>query len=264
VSLDRLSIEKKDFPVGLRGYDPDAVEAHLTALADELDEFRRSARRKTETLASSASEQVRAIVEAAETSAADIQRQAEDEAREIREEAATEARSTREQASEQVREYVGNVSLSTSTMLERLDAMESELSALIESLRTGSNRLNSDLQLLEGNLAEVRVAVSPRERFEPEAPEPPEPAQVPGWPLEVPAESGWHQAAADDGDDVAQAESMSLPSDGGDDAEGARLTALNMALNGTPRNETERYLAENFQLEDPHGLLDDVYASVEG
>ena len=68
-------------------------------------------------------------------------------------------------------------------MLQRLDAMESELGALIESLRTGSNRLNADLQLLEGNLPEVRDAVAPRGRFEPEpggggvtdkAPAPPE------------------------------------------------------------------------------------------
>jgi hypothetical protein len=49
-----------------------------------------------------------------------------------------------------------------------------------------------------------------------------------------------------------------------DDAEGARLIALNMALNGTPREETERYLLENFQLSDASGLLDEVYASVEG
>ena len=35
-----------------------------------------------------------------------------------------------------------------------------------------------------------------------------------------------------------------------DDAEGARLIALNMALNGTPREETDRYLSENFQLSD--------------
>ena len=73
MALDRQSIEKKDFPVGRRGYDPDAVDAHLNRLADELDEFKRSARRKTETLAASASDQVRAIVEAAETSASDIQ-----------------------------------------------------------------------------------------------------------------------------------------------------------------------------------------------
>ena len=258
MSLDRQSIEKRDFPVGRRGYDPDAVDAHLKGLADELDEFKRSARRKTETLASSASDQVRAIVEAAETSAADIQRQAEDEAREIRDEAASEAHTTREQATEQARAYVGKVSQSTSTMLERLDAMESELSALIESLRTGSNRLNADLQLLEGNLGDVRSAVSPRGRFEPEPLGAPEPEQVP-------AAGADDHTGADDGDGVAQTESASLASDdAGDDIEGARLVALNMALNGTPRDETERYLAENFQLEDRHGLLEEVYASVQG
>jgi hypothetical protein len=49
-----------------------------------------------------------------------------------------------------------------------------------------------------------------------------------------------------------------------DDTEGARLIALNMALNGTPREETDRYLAANFQLADRRALLDEVYASVEG
>src|SRR6202011_2424596 len=49
-----------------------------------------------------------------------------------------------------------------------------------------------------------------------------------------------------------------------DDAEGARLIALNMALNGTPREETARYLAENFKLQDRRGLLDEVYSSVDG
>jgi hypothetical protein len=33
-----------------------------------------------------------------------------------------------------------------------------------------------------------------------------------------------------------------------------------MALNGTPREETEQYLQENFDLSDPEALLDDVYA----
>ena len=32
-----------------------------------------------------------------------------------------------------------------------------------------------------------------------------------------------------------------------------------MALAGTPREETERYLAEHYQLGDPDKLLDDVY-----
>jgi len=84
VALDRQSIEKKDFPVGRRGYDPEAVDAHLSTLADEIADLKRTARRRSDTLASSASEQVRSIVEAAESSAADIQRDAENEAREIR------------------------------------------------------------------------------------------------------------------------------------------------------------------------------------
>ena len=157
MALDRQSIEKKDFPIGRRGYDPDAVDAHLRALAEEVDELKRSARRRSESLAAAASEQVRAIVEAAETTAAEIQRQAEEEAREIRAEARSEAATTREHATSEAREYVGKVSESTGGMLERLDAMESELGALIESLRTGSNRLNADLQLLEGNLARSRT-----------------------------------------------------------------------------------------------------------
>ena len=51
---------------------------------------------------------------------------------------------------------------------------------------------------------------------------------------------------------------------GGDGAEGARLIALNMALNGTPRDETSRYLEENFDLEDRETILDEVYARVGG
>ena len=279
MALERQTIEKKDFPIGRRGYDPEAVDTHLQALADEIEELKRSARRRTETLASSASEQVRAIVEAAETSAADIQRQAEDEALEIRAEASDEAQATREQAAAQAREYVGRVSESTAVMLQRLDAMESELGALVEALRTGANRLNADLQLLEGNFTEVSDAVAPRPRFEPEpvppAPPGPPPALV-HQPAAAPAaadvefESGTidseaeleplpESPAAEPAEGSLAREAGATPED-----EGARLIALNMALNGTPREETDRYLAENFELSDRGSLLDEVYASVEG
>jgi DivIVA domain-containing protein len=46
--------------------------------------------------------------------------------------------------------------------------------------------------------------------------------------------------------------------------EGARLIALNMALSGTPREETARYLRENYDLENQDALLDDVYAKAGG
>ncbi len=276
MALDRQSIEKKDFPIGRRGYDPEAVDIHLGSLADEVDELKRSARRRSETLASAASEQVRAIVEAAETSASEIQRQAEEDARDIRGEATSEAQRTRDQASEQARDYVARVSESTAVMLQRLDAMESELGALIESLRTGSNRLNADVQLLEGNLTDLTDAATTRPRFEPEpegpadfgsAPEEPQVAIVyeeveietaPGTELadEVPA-------GVEAVDEIILVEPEPELAEGSDDTEGARLIALNMALNGTPREETDRYLADNFRLPDRRGLLDEVYASVE-
>jgi DivIVA domain-containing protein len=265
VALERQSIEKKDFPVGRRGYDPEAVDAHLSSLADEIADLKRSARRRTDTLASSASDQVRSIVEAAESSAADIQRDAENEAREIRDEANAEAQATREQATEQAREYVGSVSESTDTMLKRLDAMETELGSLIESLRTGGNRLTADLKLLETNLTEVSGVVVPRPQFEPEEPEPapapepePEPEAVVAEAEPVPEGDG--APAAPESEGTANGE---VAGDSVDDAEGARLIALNMALNGTPREETARYLSENFSLSDANGLLDEVYASVE-
>ena len=50
----------------------------------------------------------------------------------------------------------------------------------------------------------------------------------------------------------------------GGDLDGARLIALNMALNGESRADTERYLAENFQLPDRLKLIDEVYAAIEG
>ncbi len=42
------------------------------------------------------------------------------------------------------------------------------------------------------------------------------------------------------------------------------MIALNMALNGASREETASYLSENFELENPEALLDDVYARAGG
>jgi hypothetical protein len=164
-------------------------------------------------------------------------------------------------------------------MLKRLDAMDAELGTLIDSLRTGSNRLNADLQLLESSLSETAEAVIPRQRFEPELDPEPEleplaPAETEPEPesaTEPDSESEPEMTSAGDGRAAAgrkrAGEDGSEPlelSGATDDAEGARLIALNMALNGTPRAETAQYLSENFQLSDRDALLDEVYASVEG
>jgi DivIVA domain-containing protein len=295
VALDRHSIEKKDFPLGMRGYDPDAVDAHLSSLADEVAAFREDARRRHDTVAASASDRVRAIVEAAEQSAAEIHRAAEDDAREIRDEATSEANSTRENAHREAREYLDKVSASTNAMRERLSAMEQEMNAMIETVRTGSDRLHADLQQLDNGLTEVSDAIAPRPRFVPDQPAaaafapgggfdaPAAPGHEPGGPAAFHDAGEAHETASDEPHDEAApepeaAELESVVGEGGHsngfdqpqavpqtgDPEGARLIALNMALNGTPREETARYLSENFHLSDAGGLLDEVYASVEG
>jgi DivIVA domain-containing protein len=283
VALDRQSIEKRDFPIGRRGYEPEAVDAFLGQLADEVDALQRAqSRRSTESLAQAASEQVRAIVEAAESSAADIERAAEDEASQIRAEASRDAERTRTEAVDKARDHVGSVSEATATMLQRVTAMQTELDGLIENLRTGANRVSADLALLEGNMAELYTASGARTEAPPE-PEPPafsaiasetlaEPAPEPVIEPEVdavfteaepelePDVNGLESAIAEPSAPPVAAE----PEEEDADLEGARLIALNMALNGQSREETDRYLAENFDLPNRDRLLDEVYASVEG
>jgi DivIVA domain-containing protein len=258
VALDRQTIEKRDFPIGRRGYDPAAVDAHLALLADELEAARRS-NRGGGALASAASEQVRLIVEAAEQSASDIEREADLEARRIRQEAREAAETMRAEAGEQAREHVSRVSEAATTMLERIDQMQNELRGLLDGLRSGATRVNSDLSTLQSAVGDLRSATAPA--FEPDPfPARTTPAAATGAAFEpavVEPDPVGDDLAADPLDDaVVDAPSESRPAD----EEGARLIAFNMALNGTPREETAAYLRDNFELGDPEGLLDDVYA----
>src|SRR3954470_22163851 len=286
--LDRQSIEKRDFPIGRRGYEPEAVDAFLAQIADQFEAIQRSQRSTaTESLAKAASEQVRAIVEAAETSAADIEKAAEEEAAQIRADASRDAERTRTEAVERARDHVGQVSEATATMLQRVAAMQTELDTLVESIRTGANRVSADLALLEGNMAELYNAAGARTETPPE-PEPVVPPVVEPPPVDPDLAEPPPAAVAEpepepfvepgpavvepepivepEPEPVVAIEEVEVELDGDDDAdvEGARLIALNMALNGQSRDETDRYLAENFDLPDRKRLLDEVYSSVEG
>ena len=252
MALDRQSIEKRDFPIGRRGYDPTAVDSHLSMLADELDAARRSSR-SGGALASAASEQVRLIVEAAEQSASDIEREADLEARRIRQEAREAAESARAEAGTQAREHVTRVSEAATAMLERLDAMETELRGLLDGVRAGASRVTSDISLLQAAVGDLRGATAPA--FEPD-PVFSTPAAATGAAFEPAVAESDATFDADEGTGEAADAGGERPAD----EEGARLIAFNMALNGTPREETEAYLRDNFDLPDAAGLLDDVYA----
>ena len=270
MALDRQSIEKRDFPIGRRGYEPASVDAHLAKIAREVESLQRSPRSSPAStapaqapapgasLASIASSQVQAIVEAAETSAASIEREAREHAAQVEQDAARESQRIRDEAIARSQDHVGKVHEATALMLQRVDAMESELGALVESLRTGANRLSADLSLLSGNMGELYGAAGDVSAA-PVAYEPDEPVVVVEEEVVIVAVEADEPAVDEPEADVEPAAAETE-----DDVEGARLIALNMALNGQTREETDKYLAENFDLADRATLLDEVYATVEG
>ena len=60
--------------------------------------------------------------------------------------------------------------------------------------------------------------------------------------------------------DIALAEDAAVGRD--EDIEGARLVALNMALDGASRADVERHLRDEHGVRDPAPLLDEVFASI--
>jgi hypothetical protein len=107
-------------------------------------------------------------------------------------------------------------------------------------------------QPAEGSLAAL---VAAEDAIPDEAADVTEPASAPRPDPEAPAPA----YAAEPATEVAEAPAVA---DDGGDVEGARLIALNMALNGTSREETDAYLRDNFDLADRETLLDEVYATV--
>ncbi len=314
MELDRQQIERRDFPIVRRGYDPATVDAHLRALSAEVEELRREAEQGGggESLATVAGTQVQGILEAAQATAETIEREAAQDAQRVREAVAADAKRTREEAISRAREHVAAVSQATEVLLARVGSLDGETRTLVESLRAGAGRLAGDLTTVEGEMEALYDAAAGRARGAEEEPPQgiaaaassadrgfiattPEPVVAPspqthaepfveqagethegmqGDPyahaLEPsPEAERWQEPAA-----AAQGELNGEHSTAGGiegeqttpagDLDGARLVALNMALNGDSREDTGRYLAENFDIAEPERLLDEVYAAIEG
>jgi cell division septum initiation protein DivIVA len=279
--MDRQAIERRDFPIVRRGYEPAAVDAHLRALAGEIEELSRGlAGGEQPSLAAAASTQVQSILHAAETAAADIEREALQHAAEVRGDADREAQQTREQAIAKSRSHVAAVAQATATLLERVEAVDREVSALLEGLRGGAERLAGDLAAADAQMAALYDAASgrpaPAGAREPARqvrataqPRQPEPSSRPASPAPepAPAPAAEPAPARSRPQDEPPASAEPLPAaaataDNGD-IDGARLVALNMALNGESRADTERYLAEHFQLAEREKLVEEVYAAID-
>jgi vacuolar-type H+-ATPase subunit H len=270
VDFDRQAIERRDFPIGRRGYDPAAVDGHLRALAEEFEELQRRAIAggADVSVASTAGTQVQGILQAAETAAAEIERHALENARQVREDADRDAERTREEAIDRARQHVSAVAQVTARLVEHIGSMDGEVGALVESLRAGGGRLAADLAAVESGMSELYDAASgrggaaeapPAPQYEPEPPAPQYEPTPPQSPFEAELDS-----ALGGGASPPPPSGQMQGGEGGGDVDGARLIALNMALNGESRADTERYLAENFQLPDRLKLIDEVYAAIEG
>src|SRR5271166_2375893 len=234
VELDRQSIERRDFPIGRRGYDPAAVDAHLRGLAIEVEELQRAAATGAAdmSLASSAGTQVQSILEAAEAAAAEIERQAADAARQVREAADRDAERIRDDAVEKARAHVAAVAQVAATLLERVGGMDAEVRGLVDSLRAGAGRLAGDLAAVEANMGALYDAAAGgglgaivEEPSQPDFDTELAGAMAPGpsvEPYEPPAATPVEPAGA-------------AVEPAAADLDGARLIALNMALNGESR-----------------------------
>jgi hypothetical protein len=186
--------------------------------------------------AAAAADRVRAVIEAAEQSAAEL----------------------RAEAAQEIDAQLKRAEAVAGRLAERANTIEQALQGIADSVRDELSALRADLEELRAvgeGVAEVRANAA----AEP-APAEPEPRPEPAEPEPEPAEPEPEPAEPEPEPEPAASPAAGPPA--GDGHEGARVIALNMALNGSSREETARYLDENFELENPEALLDEVYARV--
>ncbi|MGH2993782.1 MAG: DivIVA domain-containing protein [Solirubrobacterales bacterium] len=204
-----------------------------------------------ESLARQAAEQVQKVIEAAEKRAEEIVTRAEEEAERVRSRADAEARQRIERAQEAV---------------DRLLRQADELRAAVTSLGTevaGDGEAKAEVPAApEIDPTPVTVPEpEPAREPEPEPPAVPEPEpplepepQPPEVPEPIPPGGGRPSTE--------QLLEQLKGSAAKPDEAGARLVAMKMALDGKPREDVERHLAESYELPEADRLLDDVYSRV--
>ena len=170
---------------------------------------------------------------------APLSAQAGDQVKAIVEAAECGAQEIRDAAQAEAREHVARVTAAADALRQRIEQMERDMTQLIIDLREGADRLHGDLDELQAGTDELSTARGAA----PAASDPEAPAAAP-------------ESAAPD------TPAPSAPKNG--DSAAARIVALDMALSGTSRDETDRYLAANYDLPDRAALLDEVYAAAGG
>jgi outer membrane biosynthesis protein TonB len=178
------------------------------------------------------------------------ERGAADQVREVLE-AADRVRAQAEADAERTRGAVGRVGERADELRRRLDELSAAMTEAIAGLREELEALAAaEPEAAPPKAKPAKPAPAPAEPEPAPAPAEPEPAPAPAEP--EPALEPAEEAAALAAEPAATPEAPA--------PEGARLLALKMALDGRSRDETAAYLRDNFELDDPEALLDEVYA----
>lgn len=237
--MDRDEIARDDFPASRRGYDREAVDAHLRRLAERIADLERGAGPARSSFADKVGEKVTEILALAESKASEIEAEARQRAERIVSGARSEARGQVERAEDAV-----------AGLVRQADELRERVGALGRDLGGAAETEPGPAIVPEPTVPEPEVNPSPVVVPEPEpAREPlPEPDPVPE-PVPEP--------------DIAPPQPAAPPAaqtaSNGTEA-GARLVAMKMALDGSSREEVAAHLADAYELDDPAALLDDVFA----
>jgi vacuolar-type H+-ATPase subunit H len=221
-------MERRIWPVTQEG-----SEDLVTQISERVREALAEAEKRAEHIVSEAKRNAHEAVSEAEVRARELVAEAEREAQRIRTETEHEAR-------------------------ERVERARAALDELGQALKPGSTAPASG----------AAAAAAPEEAPAEATPEPVEDEPE----LEPEAEPKDSEPAADGPSTdelVAQlkggaGESADAPGSGGEkgDAGAARLVAMNMALEGASREDVDKRLADEFEVDDREALLDDVFSRV--
>ena len=167
---DEQTIVRDDFPIARRGYDPDAVRAHLEAV------------RERTSLAKLAGDRVAEIIETAERTAAEIEqtargevKHAQREAAEIRSQASREAERILTRARSEAKEHAERAAGALTRLVEEADALRTALAKVGQDVTTeiehdaGAEKL--DVRPEDALLADAPPKPPRSFRFRPEHPE---------------------------------------------------------------------------------------------
>ena len=294
MGLERDDVLRKDFPVARKGYDQAAVDAHLRKVAAGVEELAKAPPPPAprDTAGGAAAGKVQAIVDAAEKSAEEIERQAREDADATRAQASAEAREHVERVSAAATEMRGRIDELERTLGDLVARMRADTDGIasdLEGLRTHVGEVRAGEEPAEATVVEDDAPEPP---VAPPTPATPAAAAVEELEDEIAGSDALvaeMETAVGDADDderriaaikaaIAQeteaeadeeepeppeaevVEEAPETTDAPDeDIEGARLTALRLALQGKSAEEITEELA-GYHLSDPGTLVDDVIA----